>query len=128
LKRLERMIAESHERPANTRSASVFVSGSLTLDHHIKRASWRGHQVALSLGEFEVTALLAVKAGTDVSYREIYDVIQDTGFLGGRGPEGYRANVRASIKRIRKKFAAIDPGFEALENYPGFGYRWRIDA
>jgi two-component system response regulator ChvI len=129
LKRLERMIAENHEPTANTpRTAGVFVSGPLTLDHHIKRASWRGQQVTLSLGEFEVTALLALKAGTDVSYREIYDVIQDTGFLGGRGPEGYRANVRASIKRIRKKFAALDPAFDALENYPGFGYRWKINA
>jgi len=128
LKRLERMISESHERPANAHTASLFVLGPLSLDHHIKRASWRNHQVSLSLGEFEVTALLALKAGTDVSYREIYDVIQDTGFLGGRGPEGYRANVRASIKRIRKKFAAIDPTFDALENYPGFGYRWKVNA
>lgn len=129
LKRLERMITESQERPVNSQTtASTFVSGPLTLDHHIKRASWRGQQVTLSLGEFEVTALLALKAGVDVSYREIYDVIQDTGFLGGRGPEGYRANVRASIKRIRKKFAAIDPAFDALENYPGFGYRWKISA
>jgi two-component system response regulator ChvI len=129
LKRLERMIAESHERPPSTaRTASISTAGPLNLDHHIKRASWQGQQVNLSLGEFEVTALLALKAGTDVSYREIYDVIQDTGFLGGRGPEGYRANVRASIKRIRKKFAAIDPNFDALENYPGFGYRWKINA
>jgi two-component system response regulator ChvI len=132
LKRLERMIGEGHDRPAPDAEANTGATpgacGALALDHQTKRASWNGSQVALSLGEFEVTALLAEKAGTDVSYREIYDVIQDTGFLGGRGPEGYRANVRAAIKRIRKKFIAVDPGFDALENYPGFGYRWKANG
>jgi two-component system response regulator ChvI len=126
LKRLERMISESQDQAARGVETQVKVAlGPLTLDHRAKRALWNGEQVGLSLGEFEVTALMAAKAGTDISYREIYDVIQDTGFLGGRGPEGYRANVRAAIKRIRKKFIAIDPTFDALENYPGFGYRWK---
>jgi len=128
LKRLERMIGENQqERTTQTpRATGIVTIGALTLDHRAKRALWRGNQVGLSLGEFEVTALLATKAGTDVSYREIYDVIQDAGFLGGRGPEGYRANVRAAIKRIRKKFAAVEASFDALENYPGFGYRWKV--
>ena len=76
------------------------------------------------MGEFDVVALLSSKTGADVSYRQIYDVIQDMGFVGGRGPEGYRANVRAAIKRIRRKFCDLDPQFDALKNYPGFGYRW----
>jgi two-component system response regulator ChvI len=29
---------------------------------------------------------------------------------------------------VRKKFRAIDGEFDAIENYPGFGYRWRGDA
>jgi len=127
LKRLERMIGENTDRAPQAEAIAATVHG-LTLDQQTKRAYWQSNQVALSLGEFEVTALLASKAGTDVSYREIYDVIQDTGFLGGRGPEGYRANVRAAIKRIRKKFLAVDATFDALENYPGFGYRWKANG
>lgn len=72
--------------------------------------------------------LLADRAGRDVSYREIYDVVRGEGFLAGSGPEGYRANVRALVKRVRQKFRAVDEGFDALENYPGFGYRWTRDA
>jgi two-component system response regulator ChvI len=127
LKRLERMIAENQERPARTAEGMGRIAeiGKLSLNYHTKRALWNGTQVSLSLSEFEVIALLAANAGSDVSYRQIYDIIQDTGFLGGRGPEGYRTNVRAAIKRIRKKFSVIDPDFDALENYPGFGYRWR---
>jgi two-component system response regulator ChvI len=128
LKRLERMIAENQDRPARGNEASgglITEIGNLSLNHHTKRALWKGTQVSLSLSEFEVVALLVKHAGSDVSYRQIYDIIQDTGFLGGRGPEGYRTNVRAAIKRIRKKFSVIDAEFDALENYPGFGYRWR---
>jgi two-component system response regulator ChvI len=125
LKRLERLIAAV---PADGRSAEAAQRteeiGALRLDYDSKRAFWRNHQVALSVGEFDVVGLLSSKAGTDVSYRQIYDVIQDMGFVGGRGPDGYRANVRAAIKRIRRKFCDLDARFDALKNYPGFGYRW----
>ena len=30
-----------------------------------------------------------------------------------------------SIKRIRQKFQSLDPSFDSIENYAGFGYRWR---
>ena len=101
--------------------------GKLQLRPEAKRALWEGQEVPLSLGEYEVVAHLATRPGTDVSYREIYDLVRGAGFMAGDGAEGYRANVRAMVKRIRKKFAEIDPGFSALENYPGFGYRWRRD-
>ncbi len=102
--------------------------GGLKLDTDSARAFWRTEQVDLTLGEFRVVQLLAERAGRDVSYREIYDVVRGEGFLAGSGPEGYRANVRALVKRVRQKFRAVDDGFDALENYPGFGYRWARDA
>ncbi|MEM9881049.1 MAG: DNA-binding response regulator, partial [Pseudomonadota bacterium] len=43
----------------------------------------------------------------------------------GDGEHGYRANVRAFIKRIRQKFRAVDDHFDCIGNYPGFGYRWQ---
>ena len=38
--------------------------------------------------------------------------------------EGFRANVRTFIKRIRKKFRDVDGEFDHIHNYAGFGYRW----
>jgi DNA-binding response OmpR family regulator len=29
------------------------------------------------------------------------------------------------MKRIRRKFAAVDPGFSEIENVRDVGYRWR---
>ena len=62
--------------------------------------------------------------GGDVSYRQIYDIVRGKDFVAGYGPDGYRANVRSFIKRIRKKFRDVDDSFDGIENYPGFGYRW----
>ena len=70
---------------------------------------------------------LATRAGQDVSYRELYDLVHGKEFIAGDGPEGHRANVRTFIKRIRQKFRDIDDSFDEIENYAGFGYRWRGD-
>ena len=101
-------------------------NGPLELRADSCRALWHGREVPLTLTEFHVVALLADKAGDDVSYREIYDVVRGEGFIAGIGSEGYRSNVRTMVKRIRQKFRDLDPAFDALENYPGFGYRWRV--
>ncbi|MBL8837015.1 MAG: response regulator transcription factor [Alphaproteobacteria bacterium] len=100
----------------------------LALDSTSARAEWRGRRVDLTLSEFRVVMLLAEREGKDVSYREIYNAVKGEGFIAGAGIEGYRANVRALVKRIRQKFKDVDPDFTALENYPGFGYRWRPES
>jgi two-component system response regulator ChvI len=105
--------------------SSVMSVGSLELNLESNRAFWRAGQVELTLTEFEIVRFLASRAGQDIRYREIYDLVHGKGFVAGEGPEGYRANVRTFIKRIRQKFRSIDSTFEQIENYPGFGYRWR---
>lgn len=128
IKRLELVITGARLRQRPDPVTDTIDVGRLALKTEAKRAHWEGREVGLSLGEFEVVALLASKAGIDVSYREIYNTVQTEGFIAGQGAEGYRTNVRALIKRIRRKFTEVDPAFAALENYPGFGYRWRVDA
>lgn len=100
-------------------------TGALRLDHPIRRAQWQGQPVDLTVTEFAMVAALAAKAGRDVSYRELYDAGRGKGFHAGAGDTGYRTNVRAAIKRIREKFRAVDPGFDQIGNYPGFGYVWQ---
>ena len=124
LRRLELALERALPPPLRSPSDDLRV-GELLLRRSSKRALWRGHDVSLSRSEYEVIALLAERAGTDVGYRDIYDVVQGYGFVAGHGEEGYRANVRAMVKRIRRKFTDTDPEFAALDNYPGFGYRWR---
>jgi two-component system response regulator ChvI len=101
--------------------------GRLVLRFDTNRAWWAGRAVDLTLTEFKILTLLAEKSGQDIGYREIYDLVHGKDFIAGHGAEGYRANVRTFIKRIRKKFRDVDPSFEHIENYAGFGYRWAAD-
>jgi two-component system response regulator ChvI len=89
------------------------------------RAYWNQVDVDLTLGEYNIVHLLASKPGNFVTYRAVYDRLRHEGFIAGEGAEGYRANVRSAIKRIRNKFRALDPAFDEIENYTGFGYCWR---
>ena len=125
LKRLE-LIAKGG-RPlldADSRQPISSRVGQLELRFDAKRALWAGLTVDLTLTEFRIVTLLADKAGQDVGYREIYDLVHGKDFIAGHGADGYRANVRTFIKRIRKKFRDGDPDFDHIENYSGFGYRW----
>jgi two-component system response regulator ChvI len=125
LKRLELIIAgvRSAVDPDPRQAVSIRL-GPLELRCETNRALWADREIDLTLTEFRIVRLLAEKAGQDVGYREIYDLVHGKDFIAGPGAEGYRANVRTSIKRIRKKFCERDPGFDRIENYAGFGYRW----
>jgi len=102
--------------------------GRLELNLKSSRAFWRETEINLSLTEFRMVHYLATHAGEDVRYRDLYDLVHGEGFIAGYGEDGYRTNVRTFIKRVRKKFRDVDRTFDAIENYPGFGYRWRDDA
>lgn len=111
--------------PDNGGWMDVLRLGSLDIHFRTNRAYWDEQAVPLTTTEFRVVQLLASRAGEDVSYRAIYDVVHGRGFIAGDGSDGYRTNVRSMIKRIRQKFRELDDHFEEIENYPGFGYRWR---
>jgi two-component system response regulator ChvI len=98
--------------------------GRLELRFDTNRALWAGRVINLTLTEFRIVSLLAERAGKDVGYREIYDLVHGKDFFAGHGSEGYRANVRTFIKRVRKKFRNVDVDFNQIENSVGFGYRW----
>jgi two-component system OmpR family response regulator len=34
------------------------------------------------------------------------------------------STITSHVKRIRRKFQAVDPGFNAVESVYGLGYRW----
>jgi two-component system, OmpR family, response regulator ChvI len=105
-------------------TSDVVALGKLELRFDTNRAAWTSQTLDLTLTEFKIVALLASRSGEDVGYREIYDLVHGKDFVAGYGAEGYRANVRTFIKRIRKKFRDIDGDFDQIHNYAGFGYRW----
>ena len=112
--------------PSQQHAPTQLRLGQLELRLDTNRAFWRGSAIDLTLTEFRMLSRLALKAGEDVSYRELYDLVHGKDFQAGSGAEGYRVNVRTFMKRIRKKLRDIDPSFEEIHNYAGFGYRWIV--
>jgi hypothetical protein len=100
--------------------------GKLVLQN--SRGFWNGTDLDLTAGEYRIIELLAFRPGQYFTYRVIYDRLRHQGFVSGRGPNGYRVNLRSAFKRIRNKFRAFDPTFQEIENHTGFGYRWRKPA
>ena len=104
------------------------ICGRLQLRWDDRRACWNGLDVGVSYREYNLLHMLVSDVGQYKTYRAIYDRLHHVGFIAGSGNDGYRANVRSVIKRIRNKFRAIDPAFDEIESYTGFGYCWRKPA
>jgi two-component system response regulator ChvI len=102
--------------------------GALALHRQTARTLWRQQDVGLTMTEYKIVALLASHKGEVQSYRAIYDTAHYEGFVAGSGEHGYNTNVRSLLKRIRRKFLAVDAGFAEIENEQGVGYRWREAA
>lgn len=111
-------------RPTGNDDTDAITVGNLTLEPHSGGVLWCGNPVDLTLTEFKIVDHLARAAGRNIPYREIYNLVRGERFFVGSGSDGYRSNVRAFIKRIRKKFRDVDDDFAAIETYIGFGYRW----
>ena len=89
--------------------AQTMICGKLLLRPDVSRAYWKDADLGLTLGEYNIVYLLASNVGRYMTYRAIYDRLHYEGFIAGSGADGYRANVRSVIKRIRNKFRSLDP-------------------
>jgi two-component system, OmpR family, response regulator ChvI len=125
---LVRRLVRIREVSKSAADGEAKVCGKLSLRPNVSRAYWNGVDVGLTLGEYNIVHLLASNVGKYVTYRAIYDRLRHEGFIAGEGAEGYRANVRSAIKRIRNGFRALDPTFDNIENYASFGYCWKKPA
>ena len=99
--------------------------GDLTLHPSTERALWRQQDIGLTVTEYKIVVRLVSHKGEPQTYRALYDEAHFAGFVAGSGERGYYTNVRSLIKRIRRKFLAVDPGFSEIRNLPGVGYLWR---
>jgi two-component system response regulator ChvI len=127
-----RLIIEGQRKPPAARTQAQAAEpeleqhGELALHRQTARTLWRQHDVGLTMTEYKIVALLVSTKGEVQTYRAIYDTAHYEGFVAGSGEHGHNTNVRSLLKRIRKKFLAVDPGFAEIENEQGVGYRWRM--
>jgi two-component system, OmpR family, response regulator ChvI len=120
-----RLVAKLTKPAATPEAEKPIVCGELVLSPSASRAYWNEVDVGLTVSEYDIVHFLASNVGNYEIYRAIYDVQYYEGFVAGQGNQGYRTNVRSSIKRIRRKFCEVDSTFSEIQNSPTHGYRWR---
>jgi two-component system, OmpR family, response regulator ChvI len=120
-----RVIVEGRARPAAESAPPAERHGELALHPSTLRALWRERDVGLTVTEYRIVSLLVAHEGEVLTYRALYDAAHYEGFVAGSGERGYHTNVRSMVKRIRRKFIAVDAEFSEIENKAHAGYRWR---
>lgn len=89
--------------------------GALSLDTERMQALWNGQVVLLSLTEFWIVHALARHPGHVKNRQQLMDaanvVLDDN-------------TITSHVKRIRRKFQALDPKFDGIHTVYGMGYRW----
>jgi two-component system OmpR family response regulator len=89
--------------------------GDLELDVDRMTVRWQDRPVGLTLTEFWIVHSLARYPGHVRNRQQLMDAAQAV--LDDN-------TITSHIKRIRRKFLAIDPKFDAVETVYGMGYRW----
>jgi two-component system, OmpR family, response regulator len=101
-----------HDAPA---SEEVLERGALSLDMKRFLATWNARPVDLTLTEFWLVHSLARFPGhvkdRDQLMRDAHIVVDD-------------ATITSHVKRMRRKFQAVDSTFAAIDAVYGMGYRW----
>jgi two-component system response regulator ChvI len=97
---------------------ALIVRGRLTMDPARHKVVWDGKDVTLTVTEFLILEALAQRPGVVKSRNQLLDIAyQDDVYVDDR-------TIDSHIKRIRRKFRAVDAEFDAIETLYGVGYRF----
>jgi two-component system response regulator ChvI len=95
------------------------VRGELTLDETKHQCVWRGHNIQLTVTEFLLVKALAARPGMVKSRDQLIDAAYGENiYVDDR-------TIDSHIKRVRKKFRAMDDSFDHIETLYGIGYRYK---
>jgi DNA-binding response OmpR family regulator len=98
-------------------------TGALEMDARSYRATCAGKDLGLTKDMFLTLYAIASKP-YGATYREIYDLCRAKGCVAGDGSR-FQGNVRAMIKRLRRKLREMGLSDQLIVNRSGVGYYWR---
>jgi two-component system, OmpR family, response regulator ChvI len=107
---------------ANGGGEQVIERGDLAMDKERHACAWKGRPVTLTVTEFLILHALAQRPGVVKSRDALMDAAYDDQvYVDDR-------TIDSHIKRLRKKFKAVDDSFEMIETLYGVGYKYREAA
>jgi two-component system, OmpR family, response regulator ChvI len=106
-------------RGGDSQAEPVVQRGDLTLDPGRHQCTWKSQDVDLTVTEFLILKSLAMRPG----HVKSRDQLMDSAY----GEHIYvdDRTIDSHIKRLRKKFKAVDTEFAQIETLYGVGYRYR---
>lgn len=115
LRRNEAMKAESN----GVVPGGLVARGDLTLDETKHTCTWKGRQVQLTVTEFLLVKTLALRPGLVKNRDQLIDAAYGENiYVDDR-------TIDSHVKRVRKKFRAVDDEFAQIETLYGIGYRYK---
>ena len=98
---------------------SIILRGELMLDPARHLCTWKGQTVDLTVTEFLLLKALASRPGHVKNRDQLMDAAYgESIYVDDR-------TIDSHIKRLRKKFKAVDTDFAEIETLYGVGYRYR---
>lgn len=95
------------------------IRGSLVLDDARHLCTWKGGPVNLTVTEYLLVKALAIRPGHVKNRDQLIDMAYGENiYVDDR-------TIDSHIKRVRKKFRAVDDEFNQIETLYGIGYRYK---
>jgi len=115
-----RAVLRRHESAANdTEDDKVLRRGDLVLDPARHLCTWKGDEINLTVTEFLLVEALARRPGHVKNRDQLIDAAYGEHiYVDDR-------TIDSHIKRLRRKFKAVDDDFQEIETLYGVGYRYR---
>src|SRR5690349_3142961 len=119
VKAVLRRVGNREGAPATQEASKVIERGKLVMDPDRHACTWDGKQVTLTVTEFLILQALAQRPGIVKSRDALMDAAYDDQvYVDDR-------TIDSHIKRLRKKFNAVDEDFDMIETLYGVGYRFK---
>ena len=123
VERVRAVLRRASARDAAAKTPSVqqksLERGQLVMDQERHTCTWKSEPVTLTVTEFLILHALAQRPGVVKSRDALMDAAYDEQvYVDDR-------TIDSHIKRLRKKFKAVDDDFEMIETLYGVGYRFK---
>ncbi len=122
LERVKAVLRRAQPREAaagEVETTKILERGKLKMDPERHTCQWENKQVTLTVTEFLILQALALRPGVVKSRDALMDAAYDDQvYVDDR-------TIDSHIKRLRKKFKAVDDSFDVIETLYGVGYRFK---
>ncbi|MBN8520396.1 MAG: response regulator transcription factor [Alphaproteobacteria bacterium] len=110
---------ELSQKKEEPKAEQKIVRGDLGLDDSRHLCTWKGRPVNLTVTEYLLVKVLAQRPGHVKNRDQLIDMAYGENiYVDDR-------TIDSHIKRVRKKFKAVDDDFDQIETLYGVGYRYK---